>query len=167
MGAKRTAIIGSVLVISFMAGSWIVQAAMPAGAEELPPIYVQVADHEARIGSLESRADSTEAQVARNTSDIASGSQSKTQATQSAGARTVQSTNTQPATVTESSAPSAPVVTVDPRTIVDVRDDLDVNQNGSGARYCTYTLQSGQVVGPVTLPVSASCQPKGEVLAGS
>lgn len=171
MSIKKLSIIGCALVAATSVSCFGIYNATPSGATEEPPIYVQVANHEQRISSLEGRADQTEVQVTQNTNDLAAVQAGQLATTKSAPASsstpTVQSeqTATTPVSAVEPVAAQtfAPAPTPDPRTIIRVDEDVEMHGTYSVTR-CIYATYDGTTGITVVQQNNAPCYSVGTVL---
>lgn len=132
--AKSTIAVVSVLTVGGTALA--VQQTATTGANEVPPIYTQVEDHEQRIGGLEGRQDATEAKVEQNTTDIQVIQQTTGAPTSSPVSSTPTETTPEPIPTPVPTPESFPEPKKDPRTITAVVDTIMSN----GLRSCDYTL---------------------------
>lgn len=154
-------------LIALSGTGYALQLNQTTGANEVPPIYTQVEDHEVRIDSLEGRADTTEATVEQNSADIQV-IQQETGTSPAPTTTTTSGTTEQPVTQTTTSEPApaptpAPEPAPHPRTITAVSEAPSTH----GLHSCTYTLydpiQSSRQ-GIVLQPESIPCHQVGEVL---
>lgn len=159
---KKPVIIGGITLLSLTGMSALAfQQSNTSGANEVPEIYTQVADHDERIGTLETKTDETAAKVEQNTADIQV-------VQQRTGAAPATTTTQQPAPSPQTSpeAPQAPEPApepqVHPRTITAVSERLE-----GGMRVCDYTLYDpiqNAHLGLVLQPVEVACHQVGEVM---
>lgn len=157
-------------ILSVGATSYAVQQANVIGAEEPNPVIEQVNDHENRIGTLEVRADDTDAKVEKNSQDItviqqetgiapAAPSNGDGDTTTEPTPTPTPTTPTQPATEPE----PTPEPPKDPRYITAVTD----TPRDGGLHICDYTLYDANhdaKQGAVRQPVSQPCYSVGQIL---
>lgn len=143
LSTKAKAGIATVSIVALGASGAAVQQFTTTGANEVPPIYEQVENHEGRITDLEGRQDTTEAKVEQNSNDIQVIQQetgvSPAPSTGSSSPTTSDTTTSSPSTSEPVSQPApepTPEPTPHPRTITAVSD----TPNGNGTHTCDYTL---------------------------
>lgn len=169
MQVRKKLIITAAITAAIASGTVAIQQTK-SGANEVPPIYEQVEQHEGRITNLEGRQDTTEAKVEQNSSDIQVIQQETGVAPASGSYSPTTSTSTQTSSGTAQSVPvsqpapePAPEPAPHPRTITAVVDAPSNN----GLHSCDYTLydriedsRQGTVMQPAEIP----CHAVGEVL---
>lgn len=166
-GAKRTLAIGSTIIaVASVASGLALQQFTQTGANEVPEIYTQVADHEGRIDTLETKQGETEQKVEQNTQTIQTVQQGVSASGSTTTTQTAQTTSTAPSPSQPASEPApepAPAPKPHPRTITAVAE----SPTNNGLHTCDYTLydpiediRQGNVIQPVEIP----CQAVGTVL---
>lgn len=162
MSKKTIITVASLGVIAAGGSAYAIQQASTAGADEVPPIVVQVNDHENRIGSLENRADSTDQKVNQNSADIGALQQSTGTAPATVAPQPSQTSNTVTDPTTTTTDPT-PEPAKDPRTITAVSDTIQSN----GLRACDYTLYDpvqDAKQGVIRQNANVPCKQVGEIL---
>lgn len=162
----KKAAIAAVSILAFTGTALAVQQSQTTGANEVPPIYTQVEQHEERIDTLEGRADSTESKVEQNanaieTIQVTSGGASAPGSTTQAAAPVAAPSTATAAPAPSETTPEAP--RTHPRTITAVTTALAP----AGLRGCVYTLYDAREnahQGAVMQPESLACKQVGEIL---
>lgn len=139
---KKLLIISSTILTIASGTSYAITRPSEIGADEKPPLVLQVENHEERITDLEEKTDETQTQVNQNSQDIGA-LQSGTN---------IEPTQPVPEVKTPTKKPTTPIVIppeptpepiIDPNTIVKV----DISNTSTGNWYCRYYLHNGKSTG--------------------
>jgi hypothetical protein len=154
---KKLIIISSTILTIASGTSYALTRPAEIGADEKPPIVLQVENHEERIVDLEDKTDKTKTQVNQNSQDIGA-LQSGTN---------IEPTETVPEVKTPTKKPTTPIVipsqptpepVIDPNTIIRV----EITEKSTGW-YCNYFVHNGKRIG-VNHGKTVPCYEVGTVL---
>lgn len=153
---KKLLITSTILITIAGGTSYALTSPEDAGADEKPPIVLQVENHEERITDLEDKTDKTQTQVNQNTADI-NELQSGTGIEPAPEVETVHTVVNKP-NIPDNNPPPEPEPEIDPYTITSVTDTPK-----STGHYCFYTLENGKTQG-VNTGNTLACYEVGSIL---